>query len=56
MKTEKLRGEQKLDLEQANIQWTVNRWDKWRLRNHVGLILEDGKVTGWEDKPTRYHA
>lgn len=56
MDKEKLRGEQKLELEQANMEWSVNTWDKWRLRNKVGLILEDGKVTGWDSAPIRYHA
>ena len=55
MKTEKIRGNQKADLDLANIQWTVARWQKWALENHVGVILEDGKVTGWESEPQRWH-
>lgn len=55
MKTEKIRGNQKADLDLANIQWTVARWQKWALENNVGVILEDGKVTGWESEPQRWH-
>ena len=55
MKEEKLSGVLGLDLELANLQWTVSQWQKWCLRNNVGIILEGGKVTGWEDKPKRYH-
>lgn len=55
MRTEQLRGIQKADLELANIQWTVSQWQKWCLNNNAGLILEDGKVTGWETEPQRFH-
>lgn len=55
MYEEKLRGEEKLDMERREIEWTVNRWDKWRLRNRVGLVIEDGHVTGYEPKEVRYH-
>lgn len=55
MREEKLRGEQVLEMEQDNIQWTVNQWDRWRLRNNCRLILEDGKVVGYEENPVRYH-
>ena len=54
MQTEKIRGEQKLDLELANKIWTVNEWIRWAIRNRKGLILEGGKVVGWEDRPQRY--
>ena len=55
MRTEKLKGVQTLDLELANIQWTTTKWESWCANNQVGLIIEDGRVTGWEDRPKRYH-
>ena len=55
MKTEKIRGNQAMDLEIANITWTVGEWQKWALRNNVGLILEDGRVVGWDEEPKRWH-
>lgn len=55
MREEKLKGEQVLEMEQDNIQWTVNQWDRWRLRNNCHLIIEDGKVVGYEENPVRYH-
>ena len=55
MKEEKLSGVLGLDLELANVQWTTNEWIRWCVRNNVGVILEDGRVTGWEDRPKRYH-
>ena len=55
MKNNQLKGVQKLDLEIANVQWNVNKWQMWAIRNNVGLILEDGRVTGWEVKPERFH-
>ena len=55
MKNNQLKGVQKLDLEMANVQWNVNKWQLWTIRNNVGLILEDGKVVGWEVKPERFH-
>ena len=54
MQTEKIRGEQKLDLELANRTWTVNDWIRWSVRNRVGLIIEGGQVVGWEQRPQRY--
>lgn len=55
MKENKLKGVNKLDLEMANLQWTANQWQLWAIKNNVGLILEDGRVTGWEEKPRRWH-
>ena len=55
MKENKLKGVQKLDLEMANLQWSTNQWQMWTIKNNVGLILEDGRVTGWEEKPQRFH-
>jgi len=55
MKTEKIRGSQAMDLKIANVLWTVTEWQNWADRNHVGLILEDGKVTGYEEKPKAWH-
>ena len=55
MKEEKLKGAIGMDLELANVQWSTNEWIRWSIRNNVGLILEDGRVTGWEDKPKRWH-
>lgn len=55
MRTEKLKGVQKLDLELANNQWSTARWQKWCIQNQVGVIIEDGKVSGWEVREQRYH-
>ena len=55
MKEEKIKGVQGMDLELANTTWRTARWQKWCLNNDVGIILEDGKVTGWEVKEKRYH-
>lgn len=55
MRTEKLTGVMSLDLELANTQWTVAKWIKWCIRNNTGLILEDGRVTGWDHKEKRCH-
>ena len=54
MKEEKLRGSIAMDLEIANVNWTVSKWIKWTLQNKVGLILEDGRVVGWDTKPERF--
>lgn len=54
MQTEKIRGEMKLNLELANKIWTVNQWIQWAVRNRVGLIIEDGHVVGWENRPQRF--
>ena len=51
---EKLRGYLAMDLELANVTWTVDKWIKWTLNNNCGLVLEDGRVVGWETKPTTY--
>ena len=55
MKSETIRGNQYMDLELANIQWSTTQWQAWCARNNVGVILEDGRVTGWEEKPKRWH-
>lgn len=55
MKEEKIRGSIAMDLELANTVWTVGKWIKWTLNNNVGLILEDGRVNGWEARPERWH-
>lgn len=55
MKNEKIRGLQALDLSLANVQWTFSKWLKWCIRNNAGLIIEDGKVTGWDIETARYH-
>ena len=51
MKEQKMRGSLKADFQLANAQWTVGHWQKWCIRNNVGLVIEDGKVTGYEEKP-----
>lgn len=55
MREEKLTGMMSLDLELANTQWTTNEWIRWCLRNNAGIIVEDGKVTGYVLKEKRYH-
>ncbi len=55
MREEKLKGVQTLDLELANLQWTTTKWEAWAGKNQVGIIIEDGKVTGWDVKEQRYH-
>ena len=55
MREEKLKGAQPLDLELANTNWRTARWQRWCLRNHVGIIIEDGRVTGWDVREQRYH-
>ena len=55
MREEKLTGVMSLDLELANTQWTTNDWIRWCLRNNVGIIIEDGKVTGWDHREKRCH-
>lgn len=54
MREEKLRGIEKAELQLMNAQLTVNEWVRYCLRNNVGLIIEDGKVTGLETKPITY--
>ena len=55
MKTKEIRGQQALDLELANVQWGIDKWERWSLKNNAGLIIEDGKVTGWHLEATRWH-
>ena len=55
MRNEKLKGVQALDLELANIQWTTTQWEAWAAKNQVGIIIEDGKVTGWDVREKRFH-
>ena len=54
MKQEKLTRGQKADVMLNNTIWTVNDWIKFCLRENVGLIIEDGKVTGLVTNPTEY--
>lgn len=51
---EKIRGSLAMDLELANVTWTVAKWIKWTLNQNAGLIIEDGRVVGFETKPTTY--
>ena len=55
MREEKLKGVQALDLHLANTIWPVSRWIRWCLQNDVGVIIEDGKVTGWDLREKRFH-
>ena len=55
MKEEKIKGVLCMDLELASLQWPVSRWQKWCLNNNVGIIIEDGKITGWDHKEKRCH-
>lgn len=54
MREQKLRGIEKAELQLMNAQMTVLQWLKYCVRNNVGLIIEDGKVTGLETKPKTY--
>ena len=51
---EKLRGEAALELKLMNATWTVDQWIKWTLDNNCGLILNDGRVVGFETKPITF--
>lgn len=51
MKTQKMGSNLKADFQLANAEWTVSQWIRWCLRNNVGIVIEDGKVTGYEEKP-----
>lgn len=55
MREEKIKGVQELDLHLANTIWTVTQWMNWAWKNNVGVILEDGKVTGWDLREKRFH-
>ena len=55
MKSESIRGNQAMDLELANVQWSTTQWQLWCAKNNVGVILEDGRVTGWEERPKTWH-
>lgn len=55
MRELKIRGSQAMDIQIASVMWTVTEWENWADKNNVGLILEDGKVTGFEEKPKRWH-
>lgn len=55
MNTQKLRGSAKMDLQIRNTQWSVTEWQNWCDKHNMSLILEDGKVAGYESKPERWH-
>ena len=55
MKTNEIRGMQLLNLELANVQWTVDQWKEWCKKNGVGLHLEDGEVQGYDIEAQRWH-
>ena len=55
MKEVKLGTREKLDLELNNRAWTVSKWEKFSQSNDVGIIIEGGKVTGYEPNPKFYH-
>lgn len=55
MNTQKLRGSAKMDLQIRNTQWSVTEWQNWCDKHNMSLILEDGKVVGYESKPERWH-
>lgn len=55
MKTNEIRGMQLLNLQLANIQWTVKQWKEWCKKNGAGLHIEDGEVKGYDIEAQRYH-
>ena len=55
MREVKMTGVMKLDMELANLKWRTARWQKWCLRNNCGLIIEDGRVKGYEPRPKAVH-
>lgn len=44
-----------LDLALEENLLSVNHWDTWRLRHNKAFVIEDGHVTGWEDKAKVWH-
>lgn len=44
-----------LDLSLDEKIMSLNDWDLWRIRNNKALVIEDGHVTGWEDKAKVWH-
>ena len=55
MKTNEIRGMQLLNLQLANVQWTVEQWKEWCKKNNAGLHIEDGRVEGYDLEAVRYH-
>ena len=55
MREEKIKGVKRLDLDLANTLWSVTKWQNWTWRNNVGIIIEDGRVTGWDHEEKRCH-
>jgi hypothetical protein len=55
MKKEVIKGSQLLDLQLADTQWSIGRWEKWCRENNAGLHIEGGHVNGWDVEAVRYH-
>ena len=55
MKSYKIKGNEKMDFDIRNTTWTWEDWDKWAVQRRCGLILEDGKVKGYDTEPERHH-
>lgn len=51
MRTETIKQGVKLDMELAWHQWTVSEWIRFCVRNNLGIIIEDGRVVGYETRP-----
>jgi len=55
MKREEIRGVQLLNLQLANVQWTISEWKEWCKKHNAGLHIEDGRVEGYDLEAVRYH-
>ena len=55
MKTHKLRGNAEMELKLRNMQWDLDAWENWCDKHDMSLIIEDGKVKGYESRPVRWH-
>lgn len=55
MKSEQIRGIQLLNLQLANVQWSIEDWKKWCKKEGAGLHIEDGEVKGYDIEARRFH-
>jgi len=51
MRTEQIKQGVKLDMELWWRNWTVSEWIRFCVRNNIGIIIEDGKIVGYESRP-----
>ena len=55
MNSEQIRGIQLLNLQLANVQWSIEDWKKWCKKEGAGLHIEDGEVKGYDIEARRFH-